>query len=366
MIDLLLLKKHTSIAKVVNGEFQTMLPEGLPLFLQRTGDLETWLCSRAIDNHRTNARLLKKALRLPSRDDLTAVLSVNAATITDNYWVKPLDDTTTGYTDVRFYDNRFDNLALTGDVNSFHQAPSRTPELTNTGSFEKCWRLYDGQWWMVKAGKPEELFSELLIYRIGKLLGFPMAEYEPEGAFIKSHDFTQGASVDLELAVGIIGDTTDYIEIYDALKPYGEHITDAYLQMCYLDALVLNMDRHEHNFGVLRDSDTGEVLSLAPFFDHNIALVSRNYPQIVKDALIGDFAELVRYAKKPLRIRTIATGELQKLVRGVPWTPPVRDGISDPKAFVVQYLIKRQAQIRELCRETICFQTRTPIERDER
>ncbi|MCL2671048.1 MAG: hypothetical protein FWF10_03315 [Clostridiales bacterium] len=366
MIDLLLLSKDTPIAKIVNGEFQAIIPERLPLYLQRTGDIVTWLCSRAIDNHRTNSRLLKKALRLQNRDDLTAVLSVNAATITDNYWVRPIDDTTTNYADVRFSVNRFDNLALTGDVNSFHQAPSRTPELTNIGSFEKCWRLIDGEWWMLKAGKPEELFSELLISRIGKLLGFPMAEYEPDGDFIKSRDFTHNASVDFEPAHSIVGDTPNYIKIYDALAPYGQHITDAYLQMCYLDALVLNMDRHEHNFGVLRKSDTGEVLSLAPFFDHNIALVSRNYPSVVNDALIGDFVELVRYANRPLRIRTITTGELHKLVHSIPWSLPVRDGISDPKTFVVQYLLKRQAQIRELCRETIRFQTSSTIERDER
>jgi hypothetical protein len=219
---------------------------------------------------------------------------------------------------------------------------------------------------MLKAGKSEELFSELLISRIGERLGFSMAEYEPEGKFIKSRDFTRNASVDFEPAHSIIGDTADYIKIYNTLKPFGDGITTAYLQMCYLDALVLNMDRHEFNFGLLRDSDTGEVLSLAPCFDHNIALITQGYPQVVNDALIGDFAELARYANNPLRIHMISTGELQKLVRGIPWNPPIRDGISDPKAFVVQYLLKRQAQIRELYRETICFKAKIPMERDER
>jgi hypothetical protein len=267
---------------------------------------------------------------------------------------------------VRFSFNRFDNLALTGDVNSFQQAPSRTPELTNIGSFEKCWRLIDNEWWMLKAGKPEELFSELLIYHIGKLLGFSMAEYAPDGNFIKSRDFTRNASVNFEPAYSVIGDTADNIKIYDALGSYGTHVTDAYLQMCYLDAFVLNMDRHEHNFGLLRNSETGRILSLAPFFDHNIALISQGYPQTTNDALISDFVELIHYAKRPLQIRAITTGELQKLVRGIPWEPPVRDDIPDPRIFVVQYLQKRQSQIRELCRETIRFQTRSSIERNER
>ena len=366
MEDLLLLSKDTPIAKLINGKVEPLLLERLPVYLQRTGNVEAWLTSRAIDGHRTNSRLLKKALRLENKDDLTAVLSVNAATITDNYWVKPINDVTTVYADVRFSINRFDNLALTGDVNSFIQPPSRTPELTNTGSYEKCWRLYNGEWWMIKAGKPEELFSELLICRIGQLLGFPMAEYEPEGGYIKSRDFTQNAKTDFEPAVSIIGDESDYIKIVEALKPYGEQITDDYIRMCYLDALVLNMDRHEHNFGVLRDSDTGKVLSLAPFYDHNIALVSRNYPQTSSfehDMLINDFTELAHYVKKPIQIHKLTRADLEKLVRVIPWKLPIRDGVTDPEQFVVRYLLDRQAYLKEQNREIIRFQLQKTADR---
>ena len=55
-----------------------------------------------MDGHRANSRLLKRALRLERKDDLTTVLAVNAATITDNYWVKPLDDEALRYDDVPF------------------------------------------------------------------------------------------------------------------------------------------------------------------------------------------------------------------------------------------------------------------------
>ena len=401
MTDLLLLSKDTPIAQIINGTVQPILPERLPLFLQRFGDALAWLASRAIDSHRTNSRLLKRALRLESRDDLTAVLSVNAVTITDNYWVKPLDDTTTRYADVRYKVNRFDNLALTGDANSFDQPPERTPELTNTGSYEKCWRLVedkgnanafsdiqdivtekntlqseqriervpagDARWWMIKDGRPEELFSELLISRIAEVLGFPVARYAPEGNFIKSRDFTDNASVDFESAAGISGETVDYIKIYEALKPFGEQITDRYLQMCYLDALVFNMDRHENNFGVLRDSDTGKVLSLAPFFDHNIALVSRNYPlnvQAENDRLITDFTELARYAQRPMRVHELTKTDFEKLVREIPWELPMSDTVDNPRQFVVQYLLNRQARLKELNRETVIFQIKKPKNRD--
>jgi len=229
MQDLILLSKDIPIAEIKNGLAEPIVPGRLPLYFQYKKDAKVWLESRAVDGHRTNSRLLKKVLRLEHKDDLTAVLAVNAATITDNYWVKPLGCNTLCYADIRFKMNLFDKLALIGSVDSFDQPPSRTPELTNIGSFEKCWSLENGRWWMYKAGKQEELFSELLAFELGKLMGFPIAEYEPAGDFIKSRDFTDNASIDFEPAAGIIGDEFDYIKIYEALKDINADIASQYV-----------------------------------------------------------------------------------------------------------------------------------------
>ena len=343
MQDLLLLSKDIPIAKIINGIAQPIIPERLPLYFQHNKDAKFWLESRAVDRHRTNSRLLKKALRLENKDDLTAVLAVNAATITDNYWVKPLSDHNLSYGDVRFKINLFDNLALTGSVNSFDQQPSRTPELTNTGSFEKCWRMENGHWWMYKSGKQEELYSELLACRIGRLLKISMAEYEPAGDFIKSRDFTDNASVDFEPAAGIIGDEFNYITIYNALNAIDADIAAQYVLMCYFDGLIFNMDRHEYNFGILRNSDTGRILTLAPLFDHNIALIARGYPdREPKDMLITDFAELIRHIGKPFHIRKLTESELINAALSIPYELPVTDKITTPKVFTAQYLQARQ------------------------
>ena len=348
MRDLLLLSKDIPIAKIIGGALEPIDAARLPLFLKRTGDALAWLESRAIDGHRTNSRLLKRALRLEHKDDLTTVLAVNAATITDNFWVKPIEDTDTQYDDIRFRANLFDKLALTGDVNSFDQPPSRTPELTNTGSFEKCWRLEDGEWWMYKAGKQEELFSELLAFKIGEALGLPMAEYKADGAFIKSRDFTDNARIDFEPAISIIGDEPNYIKIYDTLRAVDESIAEQYVMMCYFDGLIYNMDRHEHNFGILRDNDTGEILSLAPFFDHNISLISRGYPiRTPNDALISDFTALLRHTNKPLQVHMLSERELLSLTKDIPFEPPATEEVPQPREFVARYLISRQRALTE-------------------
>jgi hypothetical protein len=365
MQNLILMHKDTVIGTCIDGKLEPVLPDRLPLFVARTGDVQAWLESRAIDRHRTNSRLLKRALRLDSTDDLIAVLFVNGATITDNFWVKPIDDVKTTYADVRFTFNHFDKLALMRDGDSFDLPPSRTPELTNTGSFEKCWRLIDGAWWMVKDGKPKEQFSELLVYELGKKLGFSMTQYLPDGEFIRSRDFTENAKVDFEPAFSIISDVSDYIKVYDALVPYGEAVCSDYVKMCYLDALTRNVDRHGYNCGLLRDSDTGEVLRFAPFFDHNLALVATGYPRNIEaknDRLITDFADLLRHTGKPLSVPKLSRAQMVECTRKVPWRLPKTDEVKKPKTFVVEYLQNRQVRTKELSQELLIQtvqQTRT-------
>ena len=111
------------IATVKNGVITDCDNTFLPLYLKRTKNLEGWLASRAIDTHRTNSRLLKKALRLHTADDAQIALAVNAATITARYWFRP-EGSTAVYEDIRFKENFFDSLALRGDPNGFSYKPS--------------------------------------------------------------------------------------------------------------------------------------------------------------------------------------------------------------------------------------------------
>lgn len=300
-MDFLILSGDTVVAKWKNNNLEIVNENLLPLYLKNTGNVEKWLETRAIDHHRANSRLLKKALRLAEKDDVSSVLSVNAVTITDNYWIKPLDSTLT-YSDVRFDNDYFSNLALTGSYDSFNKAAnsknSRTPELTNTGSFEKCWKLRNGTWWMHKTANHEELFSELFIYKLGLRLNFKMAEYERGNKVIKTKDFTDNASVNFEPAFAFMGDNEDYIETLKKLKLICPQAIGDYVKMLFLDTICANPDRHTFNFGILRDTDSGEILGLAPNFDNNMALISRGYPKNISrknDMLIKLFNELMEY-----------------------------------------------------------------------
>ena len=270
----------------------------LPLYLKRIKNANMWLETRAIDSHRANSRLLKKALRLAEKDDVSTVVHVNGATITDNYWIREIGSNLT-YDDIRFSDDYFSNLALKGTYNSFNRAAnskrSKTPELTNVGSFEKCWKLHDGKWWMHKKANHDEMFSELFIYELGKAFGMNMAIYERGDGVVKSLDFTDSATVNFEPASAFMGDNEDYLDVIEALKKICPDAIPDYIKMIFLDTICANPDRHTNNFGLLRDVKNGELIGLAPNFDNNMALIARGYPSKPKanDMLIRAFCEVL-------------------------------------------------------------------------
>jgi len=284
------MSKDDKLAKIENGKITEVYDElRLPIYIQRTRNLEHWLEKRAIDSHRRNSRLLKKALRLQEKDDISTVLSVNAACITDTYWIKE-EESNTNWTDVHFSNNYFADLALKGDISAFELEPSKTPEVTNIGSFEKCWKLEDGKWWMYKKANEMELFSELFIYYLGKELGFSMAHYEPDEGAIKSLDFTSAATVNYESAYGWMGENEDYVENYKCFENISSKIADQYVEIILMDSFCRNADRHTDNYGVFRDVDTGEIKAMAPNFDNNVALV---YDGVIKERKPDLFGKLL-------------------------------------------------------------------------
>lgn len=295
-----LLSGDIPIAEIQGGKAIPLDRSRMPLYLAAGGSLEDWLASRAIDRHRPNSRILKKVLRLTDSGDVAAALRAHAATITDNYWIQR-EGETLGYEEIRFREDTFAELALTGSFSSYSReyenaGLAATPELTNIGSYEKCWRIESGSWWLYKSGSILERFTEIFIGRLGRELGFPMAEYLPDGNYVKTPDFTKG-NYNYEPASSIVGDEEDYVFNYDRLTALHPVLGGQYLDILYMDALCFNMDRHTQNYGILRRRTDGSIVGMAPNFDNNIALISRGYgpdPRQSSGLLIKLFGELLK------------------------------------------------------------------------
>ena len=343
-----LMSEDRPIAKIKNGIIVDTEESLLPLYLKRTKDVEGWVAGRAIDSHRTNSRLLKKALRLRTTDDVQTALAVNAATVTDRYWFRPEGSTAT-YEDVRFKENYFDQLALRGDPDSFSRKPSRTPELTNIGSFEKCWKLIDGSWWMYKSGNDQEYFSELFICKLGEKLGLNMAHYEMDGDYIRSKDFTDSASVNFEPMKSLVDANEDYEVCFNALNEISSELAKQYLVLIWMDSICYNMDRHTENFGFLRDVKTGKILSLAPNYDNNIALIAKGY---LKDATRASDG-LIKFLREFVQNNAVAR-EMYRSMNLPVITEEIIDECLDEipievdRDYIRTFILSGQAQTREL------------------
>jgi hypothetical protein len=92
-----------------------------------------------------------------------------------------------------------------------------------------------------------------------------------------------------------MGDNEDYCDVTEALKDICPAAIPDYIKLIFMDTICANPDRHTNNFGLLRDTETGKLLGLAPNYDNNMALISRGYPAKPKasDLLICLFNELM-------------------------------------------------------------------------
>lgn len=375
-----LMSGNTPVALIESGEISKVIePSLIPLNFLFAEDpsLKSWLRQRSLDTSRTNSRFVLRELDSDKADITQIVLSVNAATITDNFWIRENGSEKT-YEQTRFHQDHLAKVALLGSSAGIVVPPDhRSPELTNIGTFEKCWHLENDQWWLYKRGDPENTFSELAVQSIGRYLNLNMAVYEyvsreeignifdcraPASiSTVKTFDFT-GGILNFEPAADLGCKKNDAVKNYQILKKLSPTAAQEYEKMVLLDALTYNIDRHLYNFGVLRDQATGQVISLAPAYDHNLSLsmALMDYKQIMADnpdLLFMNWRNLVDsqlLTMEPIKLPPINRLTMQALLEdiNVPGFP------DEDKETVIEILSFRGEKIQERVRQLNLFVTR--------
>ncbi|OON98791.1 MAG: hypothetical protein ATN35_03625 [Epulopiscium sp. Nele67-Bin004] len=257
--------------KVINN---TLLPESLKNAHELA--LYEWPKNRGVDTTRSNARLLLKLLKINS-GGIASVVYNRCLNLTDCYWIRHSGDEK--FADLSLYRKPYNKFimetSLSGVVHKLDKMINT--ELTNIGSFNKAW-IKKSDWCLCKKGDFRSFYAELFAYKLGLELGMNMAIYKFNQAdnIIESHNFTNELCMLEHFATfgakfGLYNET-DEVQIATSLKTISERCYKDYTNMLLLDGLISNFDRHEYNFGVLKCSDTGEILGLAPNFDNNLAL----------------------------------------------------------------------------------------------
>lgn len=249
---------------------QNLLPEILKI--NNSVALHEWLKSRSIDVSRSNARLLLKLLKL-SINEISPVLYNQALNLTDCYWIRK--DGNENFENLSLYrKGNYKFIIETSLSGIIHELQKEiNTELTNIGSFNKAWVKENNQWWLYKRGNQNNNYAELFTYYLGNEFGMNIAEYKISNGMVISKNFTDENNM-LEhygsLKYKFQNKDIDDVVIYNNLKELNLH--KEYADILLLDSIVCNPDRHEYNFGVIKDSNTGNILKLAPNFDNNLSL----------------------------------------------------------------------------------------------
>lgn len=242
--------------------------------------ITSWLLSRQAAKHREH---IKELMRQCGCDTIEGYIRVlHCAGINDTFWVKDVDESIT-WSAVSLYTNEFDDtitrLAFEGAGLYGMQFSSTTPEFSIEGAYSKCCTRRNGQLHLIKRGSTgsvnaglepygEVFTSPLYETIVGRSVKYSLTKYHnriaSDCALFTTEKYGYAPFGRITMA-----DSPDtMLDYYDSIG-----CAEMFMDMVVADAVCFNQDRHGGNHGVLFDNDTLEVLTMAPVFDHNLALL---------------------------------------------------------------------------------------------
>lgn len=275
------------IAKVGELLDESHLPMGVQV---REGvidrkSLQAWWMRRLIPSHRDGIREALEKLGMTDIQPL--VLQSYGLSLSDHYWICPID-TVCDWGELNFFRNSF--CEKTGNVwlgvtDNDTNKVSMSPDFTTNGWLKKKWTILDGKRCLIKGGSgatQQEPYNEVVASRMMDRLGIPHVPYwlliQEQYPYSVCENF---ATPHTELV-------TAWYVMQTQPKPNHVSVHQHYLNCCealgipnmlealdhmiVLDYIIANEDRHQNNFGVLRNAETLEWIGPAPIYDSGSSL----------------------------------------------------------------------------------------------
>lgn len=263
------------------------VPVGIPVkkgVIDRTA-LNQWWKGRAIPASRACIQSALVELNLATTQKL--VEKCLGLSLSDQYWICPADSDIQ-WSQVNFFDNPFSydmGNILFGEGSSSDHMNLMSPDNTSDGWLKKKWKIIDGKRCLIKGGSgatQQEPYNEVLASRVMKRLEIPHVKYslqvEADYPYSVCEDFISHQT-DLISAWYIMQTIKklNHVSVYqhylDCCQAAGIPGIRASLdRMMVLDYLIGNEDRHQNNFGVIRNAETLEYIGAAPIFDSGTSL----------------------------------------------------------------------------------------------
>ena len=285
-----------------NGAYEAKItdirdPKGpFPIGMELTGEgVLKWLGRRTIPKNRAHVHNILNAMGLSLRDIKGIIDICKGLSLNDSYWVVPAGFDGK-FADYNLFENRFSEAlaltALTGESLSEGKAKRirTSPEFTTNGILPKAWRYDNGKIFLFKGGiwrqyasspDPLEPYSEYYAAQIADAMGLNPVKYglsrwkgvlgstcalftDIDTAYVPMSDLVGRhiKGTESKKCYSVCG---DWFKSFDS--EHGTDLFDYFASTLVFDSLILNEDRHLGNFGILRDSRSGEIIGSAPIFD---------------------------------------------------------------------------------------------------
>ena len=287
VLDIDLDEATSSVRKILAAHH----PEHLPLgTASKHGDadhaaLNAWWIDRSIPASRSGIRKALETLELPNtRMLLTRCFGLS---LSDQYWVRPRGSDLQ-WERINFFTNPFSEdigNVLLGKVTDHAAFDFHSPDNTSDGFLKKRWKIIEGKRCLLKAGSNpfmQQPFNEVVATIVARRLDIPHVPYTllwddsvpysvcedfitPDTELVTAWRVMQSLKKDNSTSV-----YRHYLNCCDTLGAPG--VERAVDQMIVLDYLIANEDRHQNNFGLIRDANTLEWIGAAPIFDSGSSL----------------------------------------------------------------------------------------------
>ena len=253
-------------------------------------ELNDWWKGRAIPASRSGIKTVLEDLQIATTQRLLE--KCLGLSLSDQYWICP-QSRNLKWSEINFFENNFsDDMGniLFGKVSSGEmilndEISLMSPDNTSDGWLKKKWKIINGKRCLIKGGSgaiQQEPYNEVIASKIMERLAIPHVKYslimEEEYPYSICEDFiTPQTELISAWYVMQTEKKPNHISVYQHYVNCCEKlgipkIKESLDQMMVVDYLIANEDRHQNNFGVIRDVKKLNFIGAAPLFDSGTSL----------------------------------------------------------------------------------------------
>lgn len=318
LLDLVINEKHTNKLPYLDASNNTI-----------EFKLKKWIRNRSIPITRQG---IKSELKSLNKNDLLEYMMDNLGlSLTDHYWICPVDSTYT-WQEINAYTNDFKStysLDLKDDIKTIAGRTNFVPSSSLKGDLKKKWIIgQNGTRRLVKGNynhSSRQSLCEVLATEIHKRQN--KFEYTPYSLIEISSNDDIVMGCECPNFTNINTEFISAIEILDSFKvPNNLSYYESYIQYCgshginidYIrafmeyqiltDFIISNSDRHLNNFGVIRDSNTFNLLYPAPIFDSGNSMFYKDNIKVSTKGLLN--ISVTSFKKKEIQLLEYVTNPL--------------------------------------------------------